>query len=120
MPAHQGCGDGSRPARPEEESALLDVIGAAAYLGVTVAFVRRLVLERRVRYFKLGKFVRFRTGGLDAFVEAGRHEPVAPWVHTRSTQRRATARRSRQGGPGSGSTPPGGDTTPVPVGPTRT
>ena len=31
---------------------------AAAHLGVTVAFVRRLVLEKRVRYYKVGKFVR--------------------------------------------------------------
>lgn len=77
-------------------SGLLDVAGAAFYLGVTEPFVRRLVLERRVRYFKLGKFVRFRTADLDAFVEAGRQEPVAPWVHTRSTLRRATARKTVQ------------------------
>ena len=77
-------------------SGLLDVAGAAVYLGVTEPFVRRLVLERRVRYFKLGKFVRFRTADLDAFVEAGRHEPVAPWVHTQSTLRRATTRNPVQ------------------------
>lgn len=77
-------------------SSLLDVSGAATYLGVTEAFVRRLVLERRVRYFKLGKFVRFRTADLDAFIEAGRHEPVAPWVHTRSTLRRAATRKEAQ------------------------
>lgn len=75
---------------------MLDVGGAAAYLAVTEAFVRRLVLERRVRYFKLGKFVRFRTDDLDAFIEAGRHEPVAPWVHTRSTPRRATTSSAAQ------------------------
>ena len=80
------------PAQIIEGSGLLDVAGAAAYLGVTEPFMRRLVLERRVRYFKLGKFVRFRATDLDAFVEAGRHEPVAPLVHTRSTLRRATAR----------------------------
>lgn len=76
----------------ETGSGLLVVAGAADYLGVTQAFVRRLVLERRVRYFKLGKFVRFRSVDLDAFVEAGRQEPVAPWVHTRSTARRASWR----------------------------
>lgn len=75
---------------------MLDVIGAATYLGVTEAFVRRLVLERRIRYFKLGKFVRFRTTDLDAFIEAGRHEPVAPWVHTRSTLRGTTTRDAAQ------------------------
>lgn len=54
---------------------LLDVDGAASYLGVSVAFIRRLVHERRIRYYKLGKFVRFRAADLDAFVEAGRVEP---------------------------------------------
>jgi excisionase family DNA binding protein len=93
MPAGE---DRKVPAEPREGGTLLDVGGAAVYLGVTEAFVRRLVLERRVRYFKLGKFVRFRTVDLDAFVEAGRHEPVAPWVHGRSTQRRATTTGSAQ------------------------
>jgi len=81
---------------PVDGSGMLDVGGAATYLGVTEAFVRRLVLERRVRYFKLGKFVRFRTADLDAFIEAGRHEPVPPWVHPRSTQRRATTRTAER------------------------
>jgi excisionase family DNA binding protein len=64
--------------RPESElqSELLDVAGAARYLGVTVVFVRRLVTERRIRYYKLGKFVRFRTADLDAFVEDGRIDPT--------------------------------------------
>ena len=82
--------------KPVDRTGMLDVGAAAAHLGVTEAFVRRLVLERRVRYFKLGKFVRFRTDDLDAFIEAGRHEPVAPWVHTRSTLRRATTRGATQ------------------------
>ena len=86
--------DGARESAEAEGGGLFDVGGAAAYLGVTEAFIRRLVLERRIRYFKVGKFVRFRTADLDAFVEAGRHEPVAPWVHTRSRQRRATTSSS--------------------------
>ena len=69
--------------QPVEGNALLNVAGAAAYLGVTDAFVRRLVLERRVRYFKVGKFVRFRPVDLDAFVEAGRQEPVETRIHVR-------------------------------------
>jgi excisionase family DNA binding protein len=82
--------------QPVEGNGLLDVAGAAAYLGVSEVFVRRLVLQRRVRYFKVGKFVRFRPPDLDAFVEAGRRDPVQPWVHIRSTQRRATSRASAQ------------------------
>ena len=80
--------------QPVEGNALLDVAAAAAYLGVTDAFVRRLVLERRVRYFKVGKFVRFRPVDLDAFVEAGRQDPVRMRVHVRSTQRRAAPRHN--------------------------
>jgi excisionase family DNA binding protein len=81
---------------PVEANNLLDVAGAAAYLGVSVAFVRRLVLERRVRYFKVGKFVRFRPVDLDAFVAAGRHEPVKPRVDHRSTPQRPGGRNGAQ------------------------
>jgi excisionase family DNA binding protein len=80
--------------RPAESDGLLDVGGAAAYLGVGEAFIRRLVLEKRVRYYKLGKFVRFRAVDLDAFVEAGRNDPVEPWVHARSPRGRGTTQRS--------------------------
>ena len=62
----------------------LDVAGAAGHLGVSIAFIRRLVLEKRVRYYKVGKFVRFRPADLDAFVEAGRRDPVDVRVHLRS------------------------------------
>lgn len=50
---------------------LLDVTGAAQRLGVPVRFVRRLVAERRVRYVKLGRYVRFDLADLDALVAAG-------------------------------------------------
>ena len=98
MTSHPDAGREVAPSETKapERTGMLDVADAAAYLGVTEAFVRRLVLERRVRYFKLGKFVRFRTDDLDAFIEAGRHEPVAPWVHTRSTLRRAATRGATQ------------------------
>ncbi len=72
----------------------LDVAGAAAHLGVSIAFIRRLVLEKRVRYYKVGKFVRFRPDDLDAFVEAGRRDPVELRVHMRSPLRGGAARRS--------------------------
>ncbi|HUR23632.1 MAG TPA: helix-turn-helix domain-containing protein [Acidimicrobiales bacterium] len=80
--------------QPVEGNALLDIAGAAAYLGVTDAFVRRLVLEKRIRYFKVGKFVRFRAVDLDAFVEAGRQDPVETQIHVRSARRRAAPRPS--------------------------
>ena len=82
--------------KPIEGNPLLDVAAAAAHLRVSETFVRRLVLERRVRYFKVGKFVRFRAVDLDAFVEAGRQEPVETRIHVRSTQRRGTPYASGQ------------------------
>ena len=82
--------------QPVEGRALLDVAGAASHLGVSEVFVRRLVLERRIRYFKVGKFVRFRAIDLDAFVEAGRQDPVELRVHVRSSQRRSAGLASVQ------------------------
>jgi excisionase family DNA binding protein len=48
---------------------LLDIVGAAGYLDVPVTYVRRLVLEKRVTYHKVGKYVRFRPTDLDALVD---------------------------------------------------
>jgi len=39
--------------------ALWDVAALAQRLGVTERFVRRLVPERRVPFYKIGKFIRF-------------------------------------------------------------
>jgi excisionase family DNA binding protein len=39
---------------------------AAEYLNVSVGFVRRMASERRVRHYRLGKFIR---ADLDAFAE---------------------------------------------------
>lgn len=82
--------------RPDDGGPLVEVAGAATHLGVSEAFVRRLVLKRRVRYFKVGKFVGFRAADLDAFVEAGRHDPVEPWVHPGSPLRRVAGLRGAQ------------------------
>jgi excisionase family DNA binding protein len=38
---------------------LIDIEALAAWLGVEVVFVRRLVAERRIPFLKIGKFVRF-------------------------------------------------------------
>lgn len=54
---------------------LLDIAAAATYLGVNETFIRRVVLERRVRYYKVGKFVRFLPADLQAFVLAGTVDP---------------------------------------------
>ena len=58
------------------ESEWLDIDGAQHYLGdVGEKFVRRLVYERRVRYFKVGKFLRFRPTDLDEVIV---EHPPAP------------------------------------------
>jgi excisionase family DNA binding protein len=49
---------------------LLDVEEAAVYLGTSVRFPRRLVEERRVRYFKVGRHIRFAKADLDAYLAA--------------------------------------------------
>ena len=90
--------------QPAEGNVLFDVAGAADYLGVSEVFVRRLVLERRVRYYKVGKFVRFRPVDLDAFVEAGHRDPWSR-VPTRSPLGRSSARTRAQGAGTSGKRP---------------
>jgi excisionase family DNA binding protein len=61
---------------PTDAGELVDFAAASSYLGVSDAFIRRLVLEKRVRYYKVGRFVRFRLADLDAFVAAGAVDPV--------------------------------------------
>ena len=49
---------------------LLNVKEAAAYLGVTVFFMRTLAWEKRVMPLRLGKRMLFDVQDLDAFVDA--------------------------------------------------
>lgn len=41
------------------QSSLMDIPTLAQRLGVTERFIRRLVAERRVPFYKIGKFIRF-------------------------------------------------------------
>ena len=43
---------------------------AAEYLNVSERFMRRAVSDRRVRFYKVGKFLRFDSLDLDALAEA--------------------------------------------------
>ncbi|WP_280268698.1 helix-turn-helix domain-containing protein [Nocardia wallacei] len=54
----------------------VDVEGAAKYLDTKPRFIRRLVAERRVVFYKVGGHLRFKLTDLDAYAEAGRVEPV--------------------------------------------
>ena len=51
---------------------LLSVEEAAARLGTSTRFVRRLIFERRIAFVKVGRHVRIAPEDLDAFVAAGR------------------------------------------------
>src|SRR3954463_10839197 len=44
----------------------LTIVEASAYLNVSVGFLRGVVAERRVRFCKVGKFLRFDVVDLDA------------------------------------------------------
>ena len=66
-------GDRSVP-RTNARDPLLDVDGVAEALGVTSRHIRRLVAERRIPFFKVGKFVRFDPGELDVWLDQQRVE----------------------------------------------
>jgi len=53
---------------------LLTVDQAAARLGTTTRFIRRLRAERRIAVIKLGKHIRIDSHDLDAYIEASRQE----------------------------------------------
>ena len=70
-----GSDTGARPAlRTNTRDPLLDVDGVAEALGVTNRHIRRLVAERRIPFFKVGKFVRFDPGELDVWLDQQRVE----------------------------------------------
>jgi excisionase family DNA binding protein len=54
----------------------LTVEQAADRLNTGTRFVRRLIAERRIAFVKLGRHVRIDEDDLEAFVAAGRVEPV--------------------------------------------
>lgn len=60
----------------QTQAQYLSVIEAAVYLGTGVRFIRRLVAERRVVFYKLGGHVRFKTSDLEAYAQTGKVEPI--------------------------------------------
>ncbi|MEV1070869.1 helix-turn-helix domain-containing protein [Micromonospora parva] len=57
---------------------LLTVEQAAQRLGTGVRFIRRLVAERRIRFHKVGKYVRFHPDDLADYIQQGQVEPIRP------------------------------------------
>ena len=93
MRFHTTCGDSARAAfvafatgarlyvhigtqHPERPTrALIDVNQVSERMCVSPRFIRRLIEERRIRFCKLGKFVRFDPVDIEAWIEA---RPVDP------------------------------------------
>jgi excisionase family DNA binding protein len=63
--------------RPSDADAMLDVTAAAAVLGTGTRYVRRLIAERRIPFYRVGRHVRIARADLDAFLAAGRVEASA-------------------------------------------
>ena len=61
---------------PSPDPLLLDVNEAARRLAVGERYVRRLVTERRLRHYKVGRLLRFDPADVDAFLESGRRDPA--------------------------------------------
>jgi excisionase family DNA binding protein len=55
---------------------LLTVAEAAKLLKTSERFPRRLIAERRIRFVKLGRFVRIPESALREFIAAGLVEPM--------------------------------------------
>ncbi len=56
---------------------LVDIDEAAHYLAVSPRFMRRLIAERRIEHHKIGRYIRFDTSTLDAWI-AARTVPAHP------------------------------------------
>lgn len=63
-PPHSGSGD------------LLTIIEAAERLAVGPRFVRRLIAERRIRYFKIGTHIRISAADLETWILGCQVEPT--------------------------------------------
>ena len=61
---------------PGQADELLTVEQAADRIRMSARYVRRLVSERRIGFYRLGRSVRIDPAELTAFVTAGRIEPI--------------------------------------------
>ncbi|PPK98028.1 excisionase family DNA binding protein [Kineococcus xinjiangensis] len=56
---------------------LLTIEEAAARIGMSPRYIRRLIAERRIVFYRLGRAVRLDPADLAAHVAAGRVEPMS-------------------------------------------
>ena len=62
---------------PGQAGELLTVEQAADRIRMSARYVRRLIAERRIGFYRLGRSVRIDPAELTAFVVAGRIEPIS-------------------------------------------
>lgn len=62
----------------KNSSKLIDIEATASRLGVSVRYVRRLVAERRIPYFKLGHLVRFDIEEVEAWLSRTKVNELGP------------------------------------------
>lgn len=55
---------------------LLNIDEAAAALGTSSRFPRRLIAERRIRFVRIGRHVRIPASAIQEYVESGTIEPI--------------------------------------------
>ena len=68
----------SQPIPPTSHAGdLLTVEQAADRIRMSARYVRRLIAERRIGFYRLGRSVRIDPAELTAFVTAGRIEPIS-------------------------------------------
>lgn len=75
------------PAPPTQAPKLLTIEAAAAHIGMSPRYVRRLIADRRIVFYRLGRAVRIDPADLAAHVHSGRVEPITPetvWRDLRS------------------------------------
>jgi excisionase family DNA binding protein len=77
VPEAQAPADEGPPAETQTTGWLLDQSQLAQWLGVTERFIRRLVSERRIRFVKLGKQVRFDPEDVVAYVASCKVAPFS-------------------------------------------
>ena len=76
MPVPRQTTRRATPAAPTQARELLSVPQAAERLGTPERFIRRLIAQRRIRFYRVGRYIRFDSRDLDSFVGAGLVEPM--------------------------------------------
>jgi len=61
---------------PLNTGELLNVEEAAERMGMSVRYVRRLIAERRIAFYRIGRSIRIDSADLTALVESSRVEPI--------------------------------------------